>query len=73
MLAICADPGAVRAGYHAVLSAVKSGELADNRLNESLNRIETAKSKLSAPLAFDPQRIAQLSDDGSTLNDRLGR
>lgn len=73
MLAICADPNAVREGYKAVLKAVESREISMDRIDESLARIAALKSQLSPPLAFDTTRIAQLSDDVATLNDRLSR
>ncbi len=73
MLAICADPNAVREGYKAVLKAVKSKELSRDRIDESFKRIVALKSKLSPPLAFDTARIAQLSDEVAALNDRLSR
>jgi beta-N-acetylhexosaminidase len=73
MLAICADPNAIREGYQAVLKAVKSEELSMERVDESLKRIAALKAKLSPPLAFDTARIAQLSDEVAALNDRLSR
>jgi len=73
MLAICADPKAVREGYKAVLKAVESQEISIDRIDESIARIAALKSKLSPPLAFDIDRITQLSDDVATLNDRLSR
>lgn len=73
MLAICADPNAVREGFHTVLASVKSGELAESRIDESLTRIAALKAKLSPPGAFDMERLAQLSDEVAALNDRLGR
>ncbi|MBK8467163.1 MAG: glycoside hydrolase family 3 protein [Chloracidobacterium sp.] len=73
MLAICADPNAVREGYEAVLKAVESQEISMNRIDESLARIAALKSKLSPPLPFDTAQIAQLSDDVAALNDRLSR
>ncbi len=73
MLAICANPNAIREGYQAVLAAVKSGELSRDRIDESLERIATLKMKLSPPLALDNGRIAQLSDEIAAFNDELGR
>ena len=73
MLAICSDPNAVREGYKAVLKAVESQEISMDRIDESLTRIAALKSKLSPPLAFDADRIAHLSDEVTTLNDRLVR
>jgi beta-glucosidase-like glycosyl hydrolase len=61
MLAICADPNAIRRGYNSVLKAVTDGELSQDRVNESLARIELLKTKLSPALAFDPDRLKHLS------------
>lgn len=73
MVAICADPNAVREGYHAVLKAVESEELSVNRIDESLRRIAELKSKLSPPPAFDADRITQLSAEVAALNELLSR
>ncbi len=71
MLAICADPNAVREGYQAVLKAAESNELSTDRIDESLKRIADVKSKLSLPLTFEIDRIDQLSNEVTVLNDRL--
>ena len=71
MLTICADPNAVREGFNAVLKAVESGEINDERLKKSLERLAAVKKKLSEPLPFDTDRLAQLSDKVAELNARL--
>ncbi|CAN5508047.1 beta-N-acetylhexosaminidase [soil metagenome] len=71
MLAICADPNAVREGFNAVLAAVESGEIGMERIDESLKRIDSARLKLSEPLEFDSSRLTSLSDDVAVLNERL--
>ncbi|MBK8304367.1 MAG: hypothetical protein IPK98_13535 [Chloracidobacterium sp.] len=43
MLAICADPHAFREGHRAILDAVNSGELTEDRIDESLVRIAALK------------------------------
>ncbi len=63
MLAICADPQAIREGYKAVLAAVTRGELTENRIDESLVRIAALKNDLAEPLEFDADRISKLSDE----------
>lgn len=73
MLAICADPEAVRQGYRSVLNAVNSGDISKQRLDESLARIELLKKKISPPQEFDPDRIKQLSTRTADLTARLGR
>ncbi len=61
MLAICADPQAVREGYDAVLKAIGNGEISKTRLSESLDRIAAAKTRLSEPLIYDAARLEELS------------
>ena len=73
MLAICADPDAIREGYNAVLRALESGEIVEDRLDVTLNRIAALKRELSAPLAFDATRLQVLSDKIATLNESLSR
>ncbi len=63
MLAICADEGRIREGYDAVLSAVRTGEISEERLNESLSRINALRQKLSPATDLDTARLAQLSDE----------
>lgn len=71
MLAICADPNAVREGFNAVLKAVEHGEISHERLEISLERIAAVKKELSEPLPFETGRLAQLSDKVAELNARL--
>jgi beta-N-acetylhexosaminidase len=61
MLAICASPDAIREGYSAVLEAVKSGVISEERLNASLDRIEKVRSRLSPPLPLDESRLEEIS------------
>lgn len=71
MLAICADPVAIREGYHAVVKAVEDGHIAMERVDASLGRIARAKEQLSAPLPFDRARLELLSDKVADLGRRL--
>jgi len=71
MLAVCADPDAVREGYSAVLNAVRDGEISLDRLEVSLERISKAKSQLSEPIDFEPGRLDALSIEIAGLNSRL--
>ena len=71
MLAICADPNAVREGFLAVLDAVKAGEISVGRIDRSLTRIARVKDGLSQPLPYDTQRLEQLSSEIAVLNQRL--
>lgn len=74
MLAICADPDAVRDGFKAVLKAVNEGEIGIERIDQSLTRIaHVKKNGLSQPLPFDIERLEQLSSEIAELNERLNR
>ncbi len=61
MLAICADHKAIVDGHKAVLQAVKSGEISEDRLDKSIDRIARTKGFLSPPLVFNPQRLDQIT------------
>lgn len=71
MLAICANPANVLAGYRAVTEAVASGEITEDRLNESLERIAGLKSRITPPAEFDPSRLDELSAEIAALKERL--
>jgi len=71
MLAVCADAGRINEGCKAVLNAVRSGDIGEERLNKSLDRIAAANSLLREPLHFDSQRLAELSDSIARLSDEL--
>ena len=73
MLAICADPMAIRDGYNAVLRAAQCGEITEDRIDKSLFRISTVKKEFSSPLDLDLQRLEQLSNEVAALNERLNR
>ena len=63
MVAICADPKAVREGYAAITKAVADGEIGIERIDESLRRIASVKNLLSETLPFEPQRLQTLSQE----------
>lgn len=70
-LLICNDAGAIREGFSAVFEAVKSGEIAESRVNDSLQRVAAAKNLMQPPLDFDKDRLAELSNEISDLKARL--
>lgn len=72
ILAICADPDAIRQGYAAVASAVSDGRLSPDRLDASLERIARVKSMITPPPAFDNDRLDDLCDAILALEQRLG-
>lgn len=72
MLAICADPAAIREGFSAVLAGVESGEIPEERLDDSVARIETVRSLTTPAAAFDEARLRELSAEVEALNASLG-
>jgi beta-N-acetylhexosaminidase len=71
MLSICADPDAVRKGFTAVVEAVKSGEIKEARIDESLSRIAQIKSLVQPPQPFDTARLEVLSREIAELNKKV--
>jgi len=71
MLAICAGVDVIHEGFNSVSAAVASGQISEDRLNESLRRIAAAKDKLSEPLPFEEARLGVLSDRIAEINARL--
>lgn len=71
MLLICARPDMIRRGYHALLKAARTGELSEERLHLSLQRIATFKELAQPPLPFDLERFRALSDEIVALNHKL--
>jgi beta-N-acetylhexosaminidase len=61
MLAICADPGRIVEGYRAVLEAVTSGAITEDRLNASMARIAKIKASVVERYRFDDDRLNALS------------
>lgn len=73
MLAVCADPRAIREGHQAVWDAVSRGELSEDRIDESLVRIAALKEDIADPFEFDADRIGELSDEVAAFNEDLNR
>ena len=71
MLAICASVEAIAEGHEAVSSAVKSGEISEERIDRSIERIALLKSSVKTPPPFDNDRLDELSDAIAELNSRL--
>lgn len=71
MLLICANTAEMREGFNAVLQAVEKGEISEDRIDESLQRIAKFKALMKPALPFDEGRLAQLSAGISELNTRL--
>jgi beta-N-acetylhexosaminidase len=70
-LLICNDPGAVREGFDALLGAVRTGEIEESSIDNSLQRIARVKNLIKPPLPFDEDRLNELSKKISDLKDKL--
>ena len=71
MLAICANQDAVFEGFEAVSNSLKTGEITEERLNRSLERIFHIKTKIKNSLPFDSERLKELSERIAELNKEL--
>lgn len=71
LLLICNDSNAIREGFYAVLNAVKSGDIAESRVNNSLQRIAVVKNLMELPLDFDKNRLDELSKEIADLKEKL--
>lgn len=71
MFLICANPEAVREGFRAISEAVAKGEISEEKLDESLQRIAEFKNLMQSPLTFDEHRLAELSKEIEQLNEKL--
>jgi len=71
MLAICASVDAIYEGHRAIRLAVESGEISEERLNESVERILALKSSLPARPSFNKARLDELSERIKDLNNNL--
>jgi beta-N-acetylhexosaminidase len=67
MLLICANGDVMREGFQAVLQAVKSGEISETRIEESLQRIAKFKDLMRSPIDFDENRLNELSEQIKAL------
>lgn len=73
MLAICADPSAIREGYYAILDAAKQGDIEPERIEKSLERVAHARNQLCEPLQFSHARLKELSTEIAVLDERSSR
>lgn len=71
MLSVCARPEAIREGFESVREACLSGEISENLINDSLEKIAFAKKSLHEPLELDLERLDALSLEIKELNERL--
>ncbi len=71
MLAICANTNSIREGFNSILDAVKTGDISESRIDESLRRISHLKSLMKPPLPFNAKRLQILSDEIVKLNNMI--
>lgn len=71
LLAICNNSDAIVEGYETVFEAVKSGEIEEGLINESLRRISAIKSLIQPPFEFNANRLAELSGEIVALKEQL--
>jgi beta-N-acetylhexosaminidase len=67
MLAICNRPEAIFEGFEAVLRSVQTGEIPEDLINGSLQRIAAVKNQIKPPLPFDKNLLTALSKEISDL------
>ncbi|MBK8150706.1 MAG: hypothetical protein IPK58_21515 [Acidobacteria bacterium] len=70
MLAVCNDNERIREAFGAIVSAVRDGEIAEERIDRSLVRIAALKKFIEPPPDFDAARIAVLSGQIRSLKER---
>ena len=66
-LLICNDKSNIYAAYEAVFDAVRSGRISEERIDQSLERIERFRGLLKPPLELSIERIEELSRDTKEL------
>jgi beta-N-acetylhexosaminidase len=71
MLAICAGVDSIDEGHTAILKAVNEKEISEERIDQSIARILSAKRFLELPLPFDDERLDSLSDEIAEFAGRL--
>jgi beta-N-acetylhexosaminidase len=71
MMLICAHPGIIRRGYHALLDVAREGKLPKDRLRNSLKRIAAMKSLVKPPPEFLSEKFESLSEETAALNEKL--
>ena len=71
MVLVCSNSDAIREGHTALLRAVENGEITEQRINDSLQRIAAAKKLLSPPLPFATSRLKELSEEIADLDKKV--
>ena len=71
MMLICAHPGIIRRGYHALLDVARERKLPKDRLRNSLKRITAMKTLIKTPPEFHSEMFESLSEETAALNEKL--
>lgn len=71
LLLICSKPENIRRAYDGMLEAYNDGRFSEKRLNDSLQRIANFKALMQPPLAFNEERLKELSNEVAELNQKL--
>ena len=71
MIAICARENAIYEAYRAVSDAVSSGEISEDRIDSSIERIFKLKATISMPPPFDLERLSNVDERIQKLNQHL--
>lgn len=70
-LLICNDEKAIYEGFETMLKAFNNGEISEERINQSLERIFRVRKSLNKPLEFNLQRLGELSLEIKDLKKNL--
>jgi beta-N-acetylhexosaminidase len=71
MFLICSNADVALRGYNALLQAARDGQINQERLNASLEKIAAFKALIKPPLDFDQERFLELSNETAALNRKL--
>lgn len=71
MLLICSRPDIIRRGYKALLEAARTGEISEQRIGATLERIRSFKALVQPPAPFNSVRFRELSEEVGVLNRKL--
>lgn len=71
MLSICANTDNIREGFAAIKQAFTAGDISEERIDRSLERIHAVKNLLSEPLPFDLSHLQNLSAEIAELDKKV--
>ena len=71
MLIVSSNIKSMHEGFNAIREAVDKGDITQERIDESLERIAYYKSLTSKPLPFEPIRLDEISQEIGDLNAKL--